>query len=74
MHRLDSFPGPAVFRALLLEVREYVLDAVGGPERQQGEDALADPLLVQGALRPGPRLLRGYGVDPPREEGCGLDA
>jgi hypothetical protein len=29
----DSFPRPVVCRVLLLEVREHVLGAVGGPER-----------------------------------------
>jgi hypothetical protein len=31
---LDSFPRSVVARVLLLEMREYVLGAVGGPERQ----------------------------------------
>lgn len=30
----DSFPRPVVFRVLLLEVWEYMLSAVSGPEHQ----------------------------------------
>ena len=43
---LDGIPGSVVFRALLLEAREHVLGAVGGPERQRPVVSLVEPHLT----------------------------
>jgi hypothetical protein len=41
--RLDSFPRAVIARILLLEMREYVLGAVGGPERQRSLVFFVEP-------------------------------
>ena len=53
--RLDGPPRPGVSRALLLEVREHVLGAVGGPERQRSVVFLSirAPQSLADALRGG---------------------
>jgi hypothetical protein len=64
--RFDSFPGSVVFGVLLLEIREHVLGAVGGPKHQRPvvrHRCLSSALLATASGRRGQLLFLGALAD-----------